>query len=203
MTTELRNTRFNGIVGSPGSGKSTYAALAVRNYPRNVIVWKHTINVDDKAFKFLPEKTMDNWRKGAKPGEPVKCKMGGTEADYATLLEWIKTDYRNGLLVVDDCSIFEDGKLSPNMRHLVAMRRHYGIDIWLIYHGFSAFPIDQYKFINHLVIFNTNDEIGYKKNKIPKFNEVQNAINISRKTFASYKPTDPRRYKPEVVTLSL
>ena len=89
------------------------------------------------------------------------------------------------------------------MRHLVAMRRHYGIDIWLVYHGFTAFPIDQYKFINFLVIFNTNDEIGYKKNKIPKFNEVQAAIEQSRLRFAQNNPTNKERYKPSVVTLSL
>lgn len=203
MQQSQRNTRFNGIVGSPGAGKSTYVAKALKTYLRNVIVWKHIINIDDQAFSFLPEKNMDNWRQGAKPGAPVKCKIGGSEENYRDFLKWIKTNYRNGLIIIDDATIFEDGKLTPEMRHLVAMRRHYGIDIWLVYHGFSAFPIDQYKFINHLVIFNTNDNIFYKKSKIPEFDKVQAAIDIAKHRFATLKPNNTERYKPEIVTLSL
>ena len=202
MKAEARNTRFNGFVGSPGSGKSTYVGNAVKAYQRNAIVWKHIINKDDKAFSFLPEKTMQNWRQGAQPGAPVKCVIAGTNESYIEFLEWVKANYRNGVLVIDDATIFEDGKLSKQMCHLVAMRRHYGLDIWVVYHGFTAFPIDQYKFLNYLVIFNTNDETGYKKNKIPMYAEIQAAINRSKHNFKSYRENDKNRYKPNVVTLS-
>jgi hypothetical protein len=192
----MRNTRFNGIVGSPGAGKSTYLANAIAIYRGNAIVFKHTINIEDAAFAALPQHTTDSYKHG-------KCKIAGTEDDYRQFLSWVKNYYRNGVLVIDDATIFEDGKLSVEMRHLVAMRRHYGIDIWLVYHGFSGFPIDQYKFINHLVIFNTNDEIGYKKNKIPQYQAIQAAIATARNRFATKRPNDRNRYIPEVVTLSM
>ncbi len=198
----MRNPRFIGFVGSPGSGKSTYIANAIKVYKRNVIVFKHVINIDDPAFSFLPENTIEQYEK-SKNKINNKLKIAGTEEDYKDFLNWIKNNYRNGLLIIDDCTIFEDNKLSQLMKHLVAMRRHYGLDIWLVYHGFSAFPIDQYKFLNYLVIFNCNDSIKYKKTKIPQFEDIEIAMLKSKNRFNTLPKTNPKRYLPETVTLSL
>lgn len=192
----MRNPRFNGLVGSPGSGKSTYTANAIKLYNRPVIVIKHTVNIHDEAFSFLPVKTMDTYKGG-------KCKIAvANRKEYVELLKWAMSCLRDALIVVDDATIYERDRISEEMGLLLAMRRHYGIEIWMVYHGFTWFPIDQFLFVNHLVIFNTNDEIGYKKNKIPEYEKIQEAIKESRHRFKTLKPNNAQRYKPTVVTLS-
>lgn len=192
----MRNPRFNALIGSPGSGKSTYTANAIKVYRRPVIVIKHTVNIHDEAFSFLPIQTMESYKGG-------KCKMAvSTRKEYVEVLKWAMNTVRDALIVVDDATIYERDRISAEMGLLLAMRRHYGIEIWMVYHGFTWFPIDQFLFVNHLVIFNTNDEIGYKKNKIPEYEKIQEAIDVSRERFKKLKQNNPERYKPTTVTLS-
>jgi energy-coupling factor transporter ATP-binding protein EcfA2 len=171
----MRERRFNLVVGAPGSGKSTFVAEIVKKYNNgNVCVWKHKANYDDPAFKFLPIKTESNWRQGVSPGNAAKFMMVGNKDGYKSMLKWLvdennSTRFRNGLLVVDDATIFEKYVLSEEMQELVAMRRHHGyfLDIWLVYHGMTQLPIEQFTFVNNVIIFNTADNMKYKSSKIP------------------------------------
>lgn len=195
---------FDTYVGAPRAGKSTMAAKAIKKYGQNVIVIKHMANINDETFSFLPEKSLSNWRQGVKPGGFVKCKMAfkNRKKDYQEFLKWCIDHYRNGLLVIDDTTIFERDRMSEPLAELVAMRAHLGIDILMLYHGFSLFPIDQFIFINHLLVFNTSDNPAYKKDKIPQIEKIIAAADRSRHRFHSLPGGDPRRYVPEVVTLT-
>lgn len=193
--------QFNLLVGSPGSGKSTFTVPIIKAYKQNVIIVKHTSNINDKTHSFLNEKNIKNWRKGYAPSTFAKCKMAYSDRkDYVEFLTWIKKNYRNGLLIIDDATIFERDRMSLEMVDLVAMRRHYGIDIMLIYHGFSMLPIDQFIFANNLIIFNTNDNFSYKSNKIPQYERVIAAISQSKHNFQS---NDKKiKYKPTIVDIT-
>ncbi len=191
----MRERQFNIIVGAPGSGKSTFTANVCSKLPENVIIYKHIANIDDKAFSAFPIKTTDNWRQGAKPGHGVKCKIAGEESDYRPFLKWVKNNYRNGALVIDDCTIFERDRLTKEMNHLVSMRRHYGIDIYLIYHGLSLLPIEQFVFLNKLVIFNTTDNFQYKIKKIPNVENINHAVNQARLN----RQKESTKYNPVIV----
>lgn len=193
--------QFNLIVGSPGSGKTTFTVPIIKKYKQNVIIVKHRSNVNDSTHSFLNEKKTKDWRKGYDPGDFTKCKMAFTEKkDYLEFLRWVKNNFRNGLLIIDDCTIFERDRLSLEMVDLVTMRRHYGIDIMLIYHGFSLMPIDQFVFANNLIIFNTNDSPGYKATKIPQFERVEKAILQSKKNFSS--KDKKTKYTPTIVNIT-
>lgn len=194
----MRERQFNIIVGAPGSGKSTFTANVCNKLPENVIIYKHIANIDDKAFAAFPVKTMDNWRQGAKPGHPVKCKFAGQESDYRPFLQWVKNNYRNGALIIDDCTIFERDRLTLEMNHLVTMRRHYGIDIYLIYHGLSLLPIEQFIFLNKLVIFNTTDNFQYKIKKIPNVENINHAVNQARLN----RQNEKTRFTPVIVKIN-
>lgn len=172
----MRERKFDIVSGAPGSGKSTFLSKLVNAYPQNVIVYKHLANIDDKAFSALTAKTTSNFKQGAAPGAFVKCKIAGTQEDYPAFLQWIKRSYRNGLLIIDDCTIFERDRLSKTMNELVTMRRHYGIDIILVYHGLSLLPIEQFIFINNLVLFKTSDNFIYKANKIPNIENIKRYV---------------------------
>ena len=192
---------FDLIVGAPKSGKSTFAAKVIKQYKQNVIIVKHTSNINDDTHAFLTEKTMDNWRQGAAPGQFVKCKMAFDEkSDYLPFLEWVKQHYRYGLLIIDDATIFEDYKMSKPLKNIVSMRRHYKLSVVLIYHGFMACPIDQFIFANRLIIFNCNDNITRKKDRIPKFTQVERAIEMSKRNYMSANPKV--KYRPTIVDIT-
>lgn len=207
---EQRERRFFLIVGSPGSGKSTYVANLIKNYKNgNVCVFKHISNYDDPALDFLPIKTERNWRQGASPHELVKFRMIGDESSYIHALDWIQGDapnkFRNGLLVIDDCTLFERDRITKQMKHLVTMRRHagYRLDICLIYHGLTYLPIDQFTFVNTVVLFNTTDKINYKASRIP-LDELIKGVETAKSNHATGKATGNKKlqYKPAIVQLN-
>jgi hypothetical protein len=193
----MRERRFNIIVGSPGSGKSTFTANLIKKAADNTIVYKHIANIDDPAFTFLNQKTVSSWRQGAAPGTKVQCKIAGRQEDYAEFLKWVIGNFRNGMIVIDDATLFERDRLSKGMNELVTMRRHYGIDIILIYHGLTALPIEQFIFLNNIILFNTNDNFKYKNNKLPQMAALNSAVNLARLNYS--KPAT--KYTPAIVKL--
>lgn len=198
----MRNPRFNAFIGSPGSGKTTYINRCIQQYSGNVLLLKLWINIDDEATRWMPLMTLEQVERALKFGEKVVARIALTKKDYLPILKWVNQKYRNGLLIVDDASVFEKDSLTEQMEDLLIMRRHLGLDIWMVYHGFTGFPIEQYKFLNFLMVFNTNDNPDYKKNKIPRFDEIIAATTESQNRFKKYAYTDPRRYKPSIVKLS-
>ena len=179
------NKYFDLLIGAPRSGKSTFTVNLIKKYPQNVIIVKHTSNVNDATHAFLSEKTTENWRQGVPKSGYVKCKMAFQDKkSYLPFLDWVRHNYRNGLLIIDDATIFERDRLTLQMTDIVSMRRHYGIDVMLIYHGFTLCPIDQFVFVNNLIIFNTNDNIEYKKNKIPQYDRVEAARIKAKNNYA-------------------
>lgn len=195
------NKYFDLLIGAPRSGKSTFTVNLIKKYPLNVIIVKHTSNINDATHAFLTEKTTDNIRQGVAQGKYAKCKMAFSDKkSYIPFLNWVKSNYRNGLLIIDDATIFERDRLSLEMTDIVSMRRHYGLDVLLIYHGFTLCPIDQFVFANNLIIFNTNDELSYKKNKIPQYERIIAARNQAKKNYAS---NDTRvKYTPVRVNIT-
>jgi len=195
----MRERKFDIIVGSPGSGKSTLTAAIVKKQNQNAIVYKHVANIDDPAFDFLTIKSQTNWRQGAAPGEAVKCKFAGRQDDYRSFLKWMisPNGYRNGMLIVDDAGLFERDRLTKEMNEIVTMRRHYGIDVILVYHGLTFLPIDQFPFLNNIVIFNTNDNIRYKGAKLPQMQELEHAVFQARQN----RQNKATMYTPCIVTL--
>jgi hypothetical protein len=201
---EVRERRFILIAGAPGAGKSVFVNdNIIAPYTGNVIIFKHPANIDDKAVAWLPEKTPSNWRQGAKPGAPVRCKMAVTKQDYKKTLQWVADEYRNGLLIVDDATIYEKFILTNEMEFLVIMRRHLGIDIVMMYHGLTRLPIDQFISANYLLLFNTTDNFDYKAKKLPQHKTLQDAAQSARGAFLRWPEHDPRRHQPVILKFPL
>lgn len=186
------------IVGATGSGKSTWMADFAKRYKRNFIAYKHYVNIDDKAFAFLTEKTMSNYRQGVKPGEIVKCKIAGRdEKDFLSFLDWCDTDFRHGLVAIDDSILFERDRPSKKFLNFLVMKRHYAMNIFVVYHSLSAIPIEMFTYANKIVLFNTTDNTRYKKNKISNYDALQKGIAMAR----ANRLNPATRYKPVIVKL--
>lgn len=186
------------VTGATGAGKSTWIAGFVKTYKRSVIVYKHYVNIDDKAFDFLTTKTMSNYRQGVKPGEVVKCKISGRDInDFQEFLKWCDKNFRHGLVVIDDSLMFERDRPSRKFLDFLIMKRHYAINIFVVYHGLSAIPIEIFTYSQKIILFNTTDNTSYKKNKISNYDALQKGILIARE---NYKSAD-KKYKPVIVKL--
>jgi hypothetical protein len=189
--------QFNTIVGITKSGKSTFLANLAKKYLQNVVFVKHISAIDDEAISHLPLRTIENFRSGNR-GSVINCKMAViNKADYKIFLAWAMLNLRNCLLIIDDATILERDRMSENLQTLVTMRRFYGLDIFLAYHGISMFPIDQFVHLNYLLFFNTTDNFEYKKNKIPIYPKILQAVQKAQNNFLS---TDVKiKYKPEII----
>lgn len=200
MATQTRLRYFNALVGVTGSGKSNFAAQICKRYQQNIIVVKHIVNIDDPAFSFLPEKNTENFKKYATPGAAIQCKIAFKgKPEYKELLKWLMDNFRNGLLVIDDTTIIEKDRMTELLQELVTMRRHYGIDIIVIYHGLTYFPIDQFIHLNHLVFFNTTDNFQYKINKLPNAKTLIAAALQARENFKSAEVK--KKYTPVILNV--
>lgn len=197
----VRERRFNAVVGIKGSGKSTFLAGVAKKYRGNVCIAKHIININDLAFKDFPVKTMANWRQGARPDQPVKFKVGIDEDSYKDLIDWVrKGQFKNGLLIVDDATLYEENDMSKGLKNLITLCRHHGIDLWVVYHGLTLFPIRQFVFLDYLVLFNNTDSFDYKRNKIPKADEINRALVKAR---INHNSKDKKvKYTPVILSMT-
>lgn len=188
------------VVGATGCGKSTWIANRIKLAKCNVIVYKHIVNIDDNAFKFLSHKNTNNIRQGVNIGEPVKCKISGIDRkDYIVFLEWVKKNYRNGILVIDDATIFERDRLTTEMNFILTMKRHLGLDIFLVYHGLTLLPIEQFLLCKSIILFNTTDSLQYKASRLPQYKSLLTGISLARQNFKS--ANQKIKYTPVVVNL--
>ena len=196
---------FDVFVGAPRSGKSTCAKNLINAYRQNVIIVKHTANLHDATFAHLPVSTTDTYRKGIAAKEYYKCKMAfvDKDKDYPLFLSWVIKNYRNGLLVVDDATIFEQRETSAKMLELISMRAHIGVDVILIFHGFTKMPIDLFTFLNHFFVFNTTDNIIRKKDSLTDYNSILLATLKARQRYRSIEDrSNPKKYIPEILRLN-
>ncbi len=195
----MRQPKMYIVAGAPGMGKSTMLANMAKKERGNVCVLKHAVNIEDKAFGFLTEKTMSNWRQGAAPTIPVKFKISILDDDeYKEFLNWVLAkNFQNGLLILDDQGMFEQNQSSKIWKRIMIMRRHVQLDIAVVFHGLTQVPIDMFTFANYLILYNTADEFSYKHSKIPNFKTLLKATEQVKQHLSSEKT----KYTPVVVPL--
>jgi len=195
---ELMEPELTIFAGATGAGKSTWIMNFIKTYKRNVIVAKHTVNINDKAFLELPEKTMSNWRQGVAPGGMVKCKIAiASKKEWLAFLKWCKTNFRHGLVVADDAIMFERDRPSDPFLEFLVMKRHYAMNIFLPYHGLSAIPIEMFTYANKLILFETTDNPDYKASKIPQADLLNKAIRLAKRNVLN----PATKYTPIIVKL--
>lgn len=187
----MRERQFNILVGAPGFGKSTKGAEIVsRTHDKNAIIYKMLLNIDDKAFAKFPHVQLKNYKGG-------KVKIDDLQIKYSDMVKAVTRDFRNGMFVVDDAGNYERNIISEELNRLVSMRRHIGVDVLLIYHGLSFLPIQQFPFINNIILFHTTDNPSYKGGKIPEMEKL-----LAAKARIAAQVARGNKYYHEVIKLS-
>jgi hypothetical protein len=192
----MRERQANILVGAPGRGKSSELNQILKAIATpNIIIFKHPFNLDDKALSEYPVKQFDQYSGG-------KAKIPVLPEDYKDCLKKVFKYFRNGAFVLDDAQLYERDIVSKDLNDLVILRRHLGIDVFLIYHGCTTLPIQLFPFINNLFMWHTADNFDYKANKLPNYTELVSAKAEITRRAGNAQPQTPDYYFCKRVKLS-
>lgn len=189
----VREAVYTMVVGAPGYGKTTWLVNHLKRSPRkNVLFYKSDLGIDDKAvaeFKRIPrnQSYAGGW-----------AKVSNTDIKYKEFLIWVRNNFRNGALVVDDAATFEGTMMTPEFEELMIMRRHIAVDIYYVYHGLSKAPIQHFAYTSNIVLFHTTDNPKYKASKLPDGGELFLDAQQKLKTMVNAG----HKYQPFVIKLS-
>lgn len=161
--------QLNLCAGAPGYGKSTFIANIVKASPDpNALIYIEEVDIESDAWADFPLVDFYKYKGG-------KCKVSAETIKYDEFLKQCAKHFRNGIVVIDEGGLYERGKLSLEMIRLMATRRKIFVNIFIIYHGVSAMPINQFMYVNNIILFHTADSFAHKKQWVPRMDELLRA----------------------------
>jgi ABC-type dipeptide/oligopeptide/nickel transport system ATPase component len=148
-----------GIIGSAGSGKSSWAISLLTNKKAYKKVFENVFfvipphsraSVSNKIFeKHDPDKIYDELTPEIL--EEIKSKVED-ESDGGF----------NSLLVIDDCTVYLKNKSNEMLlKNLIYNRRHLKLTIWLLAQSYTQIPLGVRKCLSHLVLFKPKNKKEY------------------------------------------
>lgn len=162
MARQERQAEVGIICAAKRHGKSTIAEkLIAKNSFPNALIYKEGVNVYDEAFKKY--KVLEDIHKY----EGGKVIVNGGYIDYRVFMGMCYDYFRNGVLLIDDAASYESDVITPEIKRICIDSRKLGIDLVLIYHGFSDVPIKFFPYINWIILGHTTDNFEYKAKKLP------------------------------------
>lgn len=174
--------RFNIVVGTNGTGKSTLVNQVIeRTHFRDVLVYIENIDTYGNPFKKLPTVPFYSYKGG-------KVTIDADEVPFDKFINAVVDHFRNGMLVIDEAGMyqmFEKGMPIPALVKLFKQRRKYNIEIYFIYHGVSEIPVRLFKWCNNVILFHQTDEFKHKAAVIPRIDELRAAQQRIRKHYFS------------------
>jgi GTPase SAR1 family protein len=167
----MREAAVNLVVGAKGYGKSTWLKNHLAKHPkRNQLVYKNAGRISDPAFSSFPLVPFYSYRGG-------RAKISDFDVEYREFIDQVYKHFKNGVVVVDDASFYEQDNITPELKRLIVMNRGPAIDVYLVFHGLSDVPIKLFSYINNIILFHTTDSFTYKKSKIPEMRDLQDAAD--------------------------
>jgi adenosyl cobinamide kinase/adenosyl cobinamide phosphate guanylyltransferase len=148
-----------GIIGSAGSGKSSWAISLLTNKKAYKKVFENVFfiipphsraSVSNKIFeKHDQEKIYDELTPEIL--EEIKAKVEDeSEGGF------------NSLLVIDDCTVHLKNKSNEMLlKNLIYNRRHLKLTIWLLAQSYTQIPLGVRKCLSHLVLFKPKNKKEY------------------------------------------
>ena len=192
---KIRNPKFVILLGTNGTGKSTFAKRMIdaklkSRHNRVFIITPH-------ANEWLEIESIDI-------NKPIPNFKGIRKilVTDGEILEKLSDpmSFRNGLILFDDCRIFLNARLQSDMNSMLISIRQRSVDIIAAAHGFTQMPPAFFPFANEIVLFKTKDSVKLRKNNILEFDQVmemQKRVNDK----AGKDPMNDNFHYYEILTL--
>lgn len=168
-----RQPLFILIVGTNGTGKTTLVLNDfVANYKENVLI----VDADGMERKWQQFPLI----------EPEQISNPTHRITRVMMIDEQKTidqlsNFKNGLIVLDDCRVYINSRLEKPFRRLFIRRKQFCQDQIAVAHGISEIPSTFWTYATHLILFKTTDSYLRPSSKynVPsgKIAEINQAIN--------------------------
>jgi len=163
-----RPTKCTIILGYNGTGKTTLTKKIVLNelkHQRRILI----VTPDDIEWQSI-EMVHPRFP------ERIKNYVGARKIIYTKgILPIIADNFRNGLLVFDDCRAYFTATMDADLHELMIRRRQKMIDIIAVGHGFTEVPPKFFTFASEIILFRTIDNIERRKNVLRNFEQMKQA----------------------------
>lgn len=190
------------VTAAKRHGKSSVVRKLIEAIPGdNILVYKGGVNVYDKAFEGYHVVPIRQYKGG-------RAIISEDDVAYKPFLKLVNKHFRNGVLVIDDASMYEVNDVSNEIRPLLINCRRLGVDVFLVYHSLADTPIRMFNYTDVLVLGRTGGNFKYKLNKLPAGEEITAKSARINRIVAScicdaQKPCKcGKRYYREVIKLS-
>lgn len=171
------------MAGAPGTGKTSLAMEFVHKLGRNRALIIDPDGLEDK-WKIFPKIDL------SKP-EQIKNLKGPAWAfaleNPEEMFENLYKNFRDGLLVLDDCRVYMKSNAETSLRNMLRRKRQMMADIVCAAHGFTEIPPAFFPFATHYVVFRTMDNIGLRKQQLNPFTKFEQIVNRVNQKAASDK----------------
>jgi len=111
----------------------------------------------------------------------ARCRFFGTPDEFIE----IASQRRNSTIVIEEATIFLEGKTQPNMRKLMVDRFHHKNNIIIMFHSVNSINPRILEMSDYIVLFKTGDSDSIIKRKCPKiyeyFKKLQRMPDRSKK----------------------
>ena len=197
------------IIGFPGVGKTTMILRLLgydvkrSKYIGDKQVLMLTYAEDDRSIQKIPK--VDPRMLGfLKPG-PGIYRLKVDELEFIEILRCIKKYFKNGFIILDDCTDEIGYNPTAEMKAAVRGVRHNGNDLIFLHQHLNDVSPVVYKMAWYLCMFRQADvEFGPVLRKMARYDEVVRAFkhiqdrNTPKRdaAFIHLNPVDPKFYEP-------
>lgn len=154
------------MCGFPGTGKTTLLIKMIKKCKEKVLIFDINSEKDYKQFKEIKSDEIKSHKQGI---------ARVTDLDFNKVLKILTTDFKNGLLILDDSNYYLTALRNNELWKILVSRRHLGIDIILTFQSLNRMPQNIIEMINYIILFKTSDstdKINKRFEDVPKVLET-------------------------------
>jgi hypothetical protein len=160
----MRARRVILVVGMKNVGKTTMLLGMARAQKQRVLIFDKNSEAAYNGVPYLNPKNIKEF-------QGVKKIY---HSDVEGFMVWLKTHYRNGLLLLEDATAYVRNRSSRPLNDMLVSCRHYGLDMIMVFHSLTSVPAEIYPLADTIILFKTEQspERVLLANKIPQMERI-------------------------------
>lgn len=155
------------IAGRKNTGKSTWLEERARKMKANT--GKKVLIIDVNAspayshYQLLSYNGLESWCKNHDTG--IKRFF---DSDYDKMFSVIPKHFKNGGLILEDCTKYIPAIPSPEIKTYLVDHRMWNVDLFFTFHALEFIPKFFFKMITHYTVFKTQDILDNRDRELRK-----------------------------------